>query len=128
LSSVTKTILNALGAETSRRRFAVQLGLGSVALLLSACGGGGGNGISDETNSRERSLRAAFDDLEKGMTPEDVINVVGRQPDRQTSSSYEWETREGTLSARFDGGFRPGVTITGATWSSSKEALTKSLV
>jgi hypothetical protein len=129
LSFVTKTNLNALGAETSRRRFVGQLGVGSAVLLLSACGGGGGSGLVEDDNSSDGSyLRAAFDKLQTGMTPQDVIALIGRQPDAQTPSSYKWQDAEGSLLATFDRGISSGAPITVALWTSSKEALTRSFV
>jgi hypothetical protein len=129
LSSVTKTILNALGAETSRRRFALQLSVGSAVLLLAACGGGGGSGLVEDDSSADRYyLRAAFDKLEVGMTPQDVIALIGRQPDSQTPISYRWQDAEGSLDVGFTQAISSGAPIGDALWTSSKEALTRVFV
>jgi hypothetical protein len=131
LSSVTKTILNALGAETSRRRFVAQLGIGSAVLLLSACGGGGGSGlVEDDSSSNDNTarLRRAYDELQPGMTAEDVLNVVGLTPDPQPNP-LTWRAPGGTLSVALYRRSTNGVLLADvASWISSGENLNKSLV
>jgi len=103
LSSVTKTISNALGAETSRRRFVTQLGLSSAVLFLTACGGGGGSGLVEDDSSDDDTarLRRAFDELQTGMTTQDVINVVGRSPNNRGGSLFTWNASGGSLEVGF---------------------------
>lgn len=129
MSSVTKTISNVLRAETCRRRFVVQLGLGSAVLLLSACGGGGGSGLAEDDSSATDNtarLRRAFDELQPGMTTEDVINFIGIQPTAETPASLTWEAPGGFMIVTFNGGTRNGMrVINGASWGSASESLSR---
>jgi hypothetical protein len=49
---------------------------GASALSLSACGGGGGDGV-DSTSEKEAALKAAYYKLEDGMFWSDVEKLVG---------------------------------------------------
>ncbi len=63
------------------RRSMLRIGAGGLlALGLVACGGGGGDGDSDDVD-----LRAAYDRVLEGMTIDQVIKAVGREP-RSTSN------------------------------------------
>ena len=131
MSSETKTTSNALGAETSRRRFAMQLGLGSVVLLLTACGGGGGSGLVEDESSDDDTarVRAAYDALRPGMNTRDVVNLVGRSPNNASGTTYTWDTKGGGLDVSFDGDVRVGLpVVTGADWYSAQERLSKGLL
>lgn len=65
----------------SRRRLLGRLALGgSAALALAACGGGGGGDDSEGID-----LRAAYDRVVEGMTKEQAIRAVGREPNSVSS-------------------------------------------
>lgn len=65
------------------RRAMLRIGAGGVlAVGLAACGGGG-DGDSDELD-----LRAAYDKISAGMSMEQAIGVVGRQPNSTSSNNY----------------------------------------
>ena len=130
MSSVTKTISNALGAETSRRWFVAQLGMGSAVVLLTACGGGGGSGlVEDDSSSNDNTarLRRAYDQLQPGMTAEDVLNVVGLPPD-SSPNPLTWRAPGGTLSVALYRRSSNDVLLANvANWISSGENLSKDL-
>lgn len=62
------------------------------------------------------------------MTPQDVIALIGRQPDSQTLTSYRWQDAEGGLDVGFTRVISSGAPIGDALWTSSKEALTRVFV
>ncbi|MCB2018288.1 MAG: hypothetical protein KDF54_12385 [Hydrogenophaga sp.] len=62
---------------------------GGLGLALAACGGGGG---SDSSGS---DLRAAYEKIAEGMTQDDVIRTVGRQPQSIWRNDTLWWTGDG---------------------------------
>lgn len=110
----------------------MQLGMGSAILLLTACGGGGGDSLVEDDGSGDDGtarLRRAFDQLQPGMTTEDVINVVGRPPDNNAISELTWQALGGSLIVTFDGGSRDGLRIISAAgWLSAQERRDRSFL
>lgn len=88
-----------------QRRQLGRAALAAVAALgLAACGGGGGDGNSE-------NLREAYDKINHGMTKEQVLAILGREPDNKGNTSWFFRnpSRSETLHIGF--GTDPGEDI-----------------
>ena len=100
-----------------RRQFG-RVAVGVLAVVgLAACGGGSGS--EGETTS---SLREAYDKINDGMTKEDVLSIVGREPDYKAYDNWVFRTDTDTLMIHY-GSYRdmPGVHVTGARWETTDD-------
>lgn len=105
-----------------RRQWARLALAGAAALALSACGGGSGG----DDGGSSSNLREAFDKLEPGMLREDVIALVGRAPDHNSTGSLGWQA--GSEHLDVDLNVQQGETIpviTSARWDSGTTSETR---
>lgn len=112
--------------DLERRRLGGWLLGGAAAVALTACGGGGGG---DETSTK--SLRAAYDQMVEGMSKQEAINAVGRNPDRGSIDvdGFAWFSGNETLEVNFAAiGFTDEIVITFAEWRNGSQELSKRLV
>ena len=116
-----------MGQSHSRRHAIAFLAISAASLGLSACGGGGG-GSSDSANG---DLYAAFDKIERGMTYEQVRDIVGGEYNAGKDDiqgvrvDYKWESGRGTadytlLSVSTENGHTAGKIIVGSRGNNSK--------
>ena len=107
-----------------RRQFGrVAVGVLAVTGLV-ACGGGGGDGSEDD----EYPLRAAYDRISNGMTKEEVLAIVGREPEGKSKGSWSYRSAEENLMVWF--GLHDGSsvwTVDGVNWDTVRRVPALSL-
>ena len=111
--------------EAMHRRQFGRLAVGVLAVTgLVACGGGGGDGSEDD----EYPLRAAYDRISNGMTKEEVLAIVGREPEGKSKGSWSYRSAEENLMVWF--GLHDGSsvwTVDGVNWDTVRRVPALSL-
>lgn len=112
----THPIQNQMKSESimHRRQFG-RVAVGVLAVVgLAACGGGGGG-----NESEDNPLRAAYDQINRGMTKEQVLAIVGREPETKSDGTWVYRSNSEYLNIGFS--FQNGAsvrTVNGARWES----------
>lgn len=104
--------------KSMQRRQFWRLAVGALAMIgLAACGGGGGGGEDDS----EFPLRAAYDKINKGITKEEVLEIVGREPEGKADGDWNYSSGIDYLTVWF--GFQNDSsvrTVIGVEWETTR--------
>lgn len=105
-------------ASMHRRQFG-RVAVGVLAVAgLAACGGGGGGG--DDGDS-EFPLRDAYYKIDEGMSKDEVLAIVGREPEGKSEGTWNYRSVPESLMISFEARQgMPGLRVINVYWNTNR--------